>query len=216
MRCQLTLRQGRNGCAVTTTARPQGSAAPGEAHRLAEASDALLATRAADGDAAAFAALVTRHGPYLRAYAIRLTGSSADADDALQETLITAWQRLDRLENPAAVRGWLSSILTRKATDRLRSRRVTDEPVGTDEGEHEPIATDATPDARVETDTQLGALGRALDALPALERQCWLLREVGEHRYDEIAEQLGVSTATVRGALARARQSLVARMEEWR
>lgn len=201
---------------MTSRARETSAAAAPAADRLADASDALLAERAADGDTAAFGALVARHGPYLRAYAIRLTGSSADADDALQETLITAWQRLDRLEDPAAVRGWLSSILTRKASDRLRTRRASDEPIGTDEGEHEPVALEAGPDARAETDSQLGALSRALDALPAIERQCWLLREVGGHRYDEIAEQLGVSAATVRGALARARQSLLARMEEWR
>ncbi|MGY6497511.1 MAG: RNA polymerase sigma factor, partial [Microcella sp.] len=93
----------------------RSTAATPAADSLEAASDAVLAQRAADGDTAAFAALVTRHGPYLRAYAIRLTGSPSDADDALQETLIAAWERLDRLENPAAVRAWLSSILTRKA-----------------------------------------------------------------------------------------------------
>jgi len=196
-----------------TTRSPAATPA---ADSLEAASDAVLAQRAADGDTAAFAALVTRHGPYLRAYAIRLTGSPSDADDALQETLIAAWERLDRLENPAAVRAWLSSILTRKATDRLRARRGFDEPIGTDEGEHEPVAIEAGPDARAETGSQLDALRRALDTLPAVERQCWLLREVGDYRYDEIAEQLGVPSSTVRGALARARQTLLARMEEWR
>lgn len=177
---------------------------------LAGASDSLLAERAADGDEVAFGVLVRRHGPYLRAFAIRLMGGSADADDAVQDALITAWDRLDSLAEPAKVRSWLTTIVSRKATDRLRSRRPTTEL------DVEAPSTAPGPEHRAEVTTQLDALDRILAALPENQRQCWLLKEVAGYSYDEIAETLGVSPAVVRGRLARARATVVTGMEVWR
>lgn len=177
---------------------------------LEEASDALLAQRAADGDEKAFAVLVRRHGSFLVAFATRLTGSRADADDCVQDALITAWQKLPTLEDPARVRSWLVTIVSRKATDRLRARR----PVASiDDVE---IITDDSTEQRAEVSSQMDALGRALAELPDEQRIVWLQREVGGLGYDEIARDLGVSAATVRGRLARARATLLERMKDWR
>ena len=178
---------------------------------LAEASDGILAQRAADGDAAAFGVLVRRHGPFFVAFATRLTGSRADADDAVQEALITAWDKLDELTEPESVRAWMLRIVSRKATDRLRSRR----PVA-DIDELELPATVDGPESQTVAHSQLEALRGALATLPEEVRTAWLLREVGGYSYDEIAEQTGVPAATVRGRLARARRALLDLMEEWR
>lgn len=178
---------------------------------LAEASDSLLAERAADGDMRAFAVLVRRHGPFLVAFATRLTGSRADADDCVQEALIVAWRKLPELRDPAQVRGWLATIVSRKATDRMRSRRPA-EPL--DDVQLE--AATPGPEASAETASQLRALQRVLADLTAEQRTVWLLREVGGYGYDEIAAQLGTSTVTVRGRLARAREAVLTRMAEWR
>lgn len=178
---------------------------------LAEASDALLAERSADGDAAAFAVLVRRHLPFLRAFATRLTGSAADADDAVQEGLIAAWRAIDSLAEPARVRSWLASIVSRKATDRIRSRRPSDE---LDEGL--PAAASAEPARIAEARSGLDALSAVLAAMPEGQRACWVLKEVEGLSYDEIAERLGTTAVVVRGRLARARATVVAEMEAWR
>lgn len=178
---------------------------------LESASDAILAARSADGDTIAFAILVRRRLPYLRAFALRLTGSSADADDAVQEALISAWGALPTLEDPSKVRAWLLSILARKATDRLRQRKPSwplDEERADD--------TERGPEARAIATTRLDALRALLDRLPDGQRQCWMLREVAGYSYSEIAIELGMSAQTVRGKLARARSAVVAGMEEWR
>jgi RNA polymerase sigma-70 factor (ECF subfamily) len=179
---------------------------------LADASDALLAERAADGDVRAFETLVKRHLSILRAYAWRLTGSQADAADAVQMALITVWQQLPSLREPGSVRSWMMRIVSRSATDLLRARKPTDD---VDAGPH-PESTWAGPLESAESSEAMRALAKALAALPESQRQCWILKEVGGESYSEIAEHLGITATAVRGKLARARESLMAAMEEWR
>ncbi|MFJ6653794.1 RNA polymerase sigma factor [Microbacterium sp. NPDC091313] len=177
---------------------------------LITAPDAVLAARAADGDQVAFGVLVRRHAPFLVAFATRLTGSRADADDCVQEALITAWQRLPELAEPEKVRSWLTTIVSRKATDRLRRRKPVDQIVD------DAIVAWDDPERSAVRSSQLQALSRVLSELPEEQRVVWVLKEVSGYSYDEIADQVGVSTATVRGRLARARKSVIEGMQEWR
>lgn len=88
-----------------------------------------LLDRAQAGDADAFARLV---GPYrneLQLYCYRLLGSATDAEDALQETLLSAWQALPGFEGRASIRTWLYRVATSRCTDALRSRRRRPAPV---------------------------------------------------------------------------------------
>ncbi|OZD46425.1 RNA polymerase subunit sigma-70 [Rhodococcus sp. 06-1477-1B] len=177
---------------------------------LSSATDAFLASRAADGDQLAFGVLVRRHAPFLVAFATRLTGSRADADDCVQEALITAWRRLPDLTDPEKVRSWLTTIVSRKATDRLRSRKISEEI------DEEMVSGRDDPERAVVASSQMDALKKILGELPEELRVVWVLREVGGHSYDEIAVEVGESAATVRGRLARARKTVLERMEEWR
>jgi len=179
---------------------------------LTEAPDGILASRAADGDARAFEVLVRRHGPLMRAYATRMMGGTSEADDIVQESFITAWRQLPTLKDAHAVRPWLMRITSRKAIDRIRSRK-----------NHEPLhewdvqaPMSQSPVHKVEIASQRERLTEALAGLTTTQRQTWLLREVGEYSYEEIGEQLGLPPSTVRGQLARARRKLVEEMEDWR
>ena len=89
---------------------------------LDEISDEILAERAISGDAAAFEALIARHGALIRAYVSRIVGSLTDADDVTQEALYTAWRRLPKLRDPAAVKPWLMRVASRHAFAHLRHR----------------------------------------------------------------------------------------------
>ncbi len=172
--------------------------------------DGLLAGRAADGDSRAFEALVRRHTPLMRAYATRLTGSATDADDVVQDAFITAWNTLDSLREPDAVKGWLMRIVSRKAIDRMRRSR----PESSLE-EWDAPAVNADPEQYTVLHTQLAAVGHVLVTLPHLQRECWILREIGGYSYQDIADELAVPLPTVRGALGRARQALIRGMEDW-
>lgn len=191
---------------------PATPAAGPVAPAWADLDDRTIAGRAADGDVRAFETLVRRYGPLMRAYAARVLGSDADSDDVVQEAFVTAWTRLPDLEDGGAVRSWLMRIVSRASIDRVRARRLTE-----DIADHDlPAPAWQSPSRVVEARSQEGALTRALASLPELQRQCWVLREVGDYSYDDIAGEVGVPATTVRGLLARARRSLLSEMEEWR
>jgi RNA polymerase sigma-70 factor (ECF subfamily) len=179
---------------------------------LEDAGDRIVAGRAMDGDVDAFAVLVRRYTPMMRAYTQRMLNASADVDDIVQETFVTAWQRFPELEDPGKVKSWLMRIASHKAVDRIRRIRPT---VDVDEVDR-PAPLHASPSAIVEVREGVAALGAALRELPETQRECWVLREMAGYTYGEIAEELDLPLTTVRGMLARARSSLITRMEAWR
>jgi len=175
-------------------------------------SDEFLVERALDGDAAAFETLVHRHEPLMRAYTSRIVGSRTEADDVVQESFIIAWRQLPALRYPGAVRPWLMRIARRQALAHIK-RRPSDVPLsslGT------PVPIETQPEILAVRNEELRALLIALDRLPEDQRRCWLLREFAELSYTEIAGEMQLSPATVRGKLARARTNVSAQMEEWR
>ncbi|GGM42395.1 RNA polymerase sigma factor [Microbacterium saperdae] len=176
------------------------------------ADDGIVAGRAIDGDVAAFAVLVRRYTPMMRAYTQRMLNASSDVDDIVQEAFVTAWQRFSELEDPAKVKTWLMRIVSRKAVDRIRSLRPI---VDVDDIDQE-APSHASPPRVAEARAGVAALGAALRELPDAQRECWVLREIGGYSYDEISDELGISTSTARGLLARARKYMIVRMEEWR
>lgn len=181
-------------------------------HKLADAPDAVLAERAGDGDVAAFEILARRHAPLMRAYARRLVNSHAEADDVVQDALIAAWKDIAHLQDGTAAKAWLMRIVSRRAVDTGRRRKSHDNL------EDQPEAPDRlpTPEQAAVAGSARRALNTALSRLPEEQRRCWVLKEIGGQSYEEIAQTLGISAASVRGRLARARTTLMKEMEEWR
>src|SRR5437764_15343127 len=76
--------------------------------------------RAKGGDEHAFASLVEPFRPELQLHCYRLLGSVQDAEDLVQETLLAAWRGLHGVEEPAALRSWLSRIATDRSFNTVR------------------------------------------------------------------------------------------------
>jgi RNA polymerase sigma-70 factor (ECF subfamily) len=187
-----------------------------EVSRLAEAGDGLLARRAADGDEHAFEVLLRRHLSLMTAYATRLTSSRADAYDAVQEASIAIWRELPTLTTPDAVRGWMMRIVSRKAFDLIRARKPASDVDDAAIVAQLPVTDVADPARIAASSDAMAGLRAALDRLPPLQRQSWILREIGGESYAEIAGHLGITTTAARGQLARARETLTREMEAWR
>lgn len=191
---------------------------------LGEIDDRQLILRAQDGETEAFGQLVDRYQGRLFRTAYMILADQQDSEDVVQETLILAWKRLHLLENPAAFRGWVSQICSRRATDmvRRRARRQTDAHDPEDLQLESNGMADGSRRSRVdpahttEVNAQLHALARILATLDSELRVCWVLREIEELSYREIAQTLSLTEPTVRGRIARARTQIIQRMEEWR
>jgi RNA polymerase sigma-70 factor (ECF subfamily) len=153
----------------------------------------------------------------LFAIAYRMLGSAMDAEDAVQETYLrlqaSPAQTRDRVVSPKA---YLTTILTRLCLNQLRSaRRRREQYVGP--WLPEPISTDTTratgdPEERMELHESLTlAFLVVLEELQPVERAVFLLREVFDFEYAEIAAALDKSEAACRQALTRAKRHLAAR-----
>jgi RNA polymerase sigma-70 factor (ECF subfamily) len=195
------------------------SAAPAMSDASFDAETIQLAARARAGDRDAFCALVELHHRAARRVAAAALGNPADADEAVQEACLTAWRRIDRLDDPAAFRAWLLRITWRKALDRRRSivswvRRLR-QSVNDD---HEQIiaaipSTAALPDAELLARERDRALVQMIRSLPARLRDPFLLAATGEHRYEDIAAMLNVPLGTVKWRMAEARRLLRQKLE---
>ncbi|MFJ3841995.1 RNA polymerase sigma factor [Streptomyces sp. NPDC090054] len=176
--------------------------------------DSVLAVRACEGDDDAFAVLVRRHSSRLLALARHLLGSRADAEDAVQEAFLSAWRQLPEFHRGASFGTWMYRIVTNRCLNIAR-RRPHPVPLDT---VAEPAAGDAgsSPPRAVETQAATAALVIALMELRPELRACWVLRELHDLHYDEIAHVVGASEQTVRGRLSRARRALMEAMRPWR
>ena len=147
-----------------------------------------------------------RHRPRLFGIAYRMLGSRSDADDVLQDAYLR-WHRgaSEELRSPEA---WLVTAVTRLCIDRLRAARAErTQYVGP--WLPEPLIGDCAPpaDARAELSSSLSiAFLVVLEQLQPDERAAFLLREVFETGYGEIAEILGRSEAACRQIVSRARR----------
>jgi RNA polymerase sigma-70 factor (ECF subfamily) len=196
--------------------------------------DDLLAA-ARDGDQDAFAQLVGPYRGQLRAHCYRMLGSLADADDALQDTLLRAWRGLARFEGRSSLRSWLYRIATNASLRAIEKRPGRVLPVdyapAADPHDNpaqaltEPIWLDPFPDAELGLASDLLgpdaryeqresvelAFTAALQYLPARQRAVLILREVLGFSARETAEALGTTPVSVDSALQRAHRTI-----DWR
>ncbi|MBB6174897.1 RNA polymerase sigma-70 factor (ECF subfamily) [Nocardiopsis mwathae] len=175
--------------------------------------DTPLVKRARDGDAAAFEALVRLHQDTAYRIALRILNAPADAADATQEALVAAWRSLPDLDDPATFRAWLYRIVTRRALNAARAR-TPESPTDLSEGERPGRA--AGPEHHTVAGGLRDALAQALLDLPPQQRVCWILYEMEEMSYSEIAETVDATPDAVRGRIHRARAHLVEALKPWR
>jgi RNA polymerase sigma-70 factor (ECF subfamily) len=194
-----------------------------------------LITRARAGDGDAFRQLTDPYRRELQVHCYRMLGSFQDAEDALQDTLLTAWQGLGGFEGRASIRTWLYRIATNRCLNALRSasRRPAKEwdipkvqppePTGLSEVVWLEPFPDALlqgamevplgPDARYERNEAISlAFVTALQVLPARQLAVLILRDVLGYHANEVADMLDSSVESVNSALKRARASLQRRL----
>ncbi|HSC02384.1 MAG TPA: sigma-70 family RNA polymerase sigma factor [Solirubrobacteraceae bacterium] len=187
-------------------------------------------TQAREGDQQAFRTLTDPYRRELQVHCYRILGSAQDAEDALQETLLSAWRGLDGFEERSSLRSWLYTIATNRCLNVLRdgARRPQEHrplpfevPRPTRYGEVpwlepypdallEGLADTAPgPDARYEAREAVGlAFVTALQRMPPRQRAALVLRDVLGYRAAEVAAMLDTTETSINSALQRARATL--------
>jgi len=176
-----------------------------------------LISRAQAGDENAFRALTDPHRRELHVHCYRMLGSYQDAEDALQDTLLSAWQGLPGFAQRASLRTWLYKIATNRCLNARRRPAPkawdvpgVEMPEPTRLGEIvwlEPYPDD--PEARFEQTEAISlAFITALQALPPRQVAVLILRDVLDFRASEVAEMLDTTVESVNSALKRARSGL--------
>ena len=178
-----------------------------------------LVEQAARGERDARRDLFERHRETAYHVALRITGRHEDALDVVQDSFIKAFEGLGEFQRAAGFKTWFLRIVTNRALDLLRARKVrlaVPLDAGDDEPRLEPSGSDGTdqPGADLERRELADRLQRAVESLPPGQRVVFALYATGEMTYGQIAEAVDIPVGTVMSRLYHARRRLHQLLED--
>lgn len=176
-------------------------------------------SRAVDGDDMSFESLYRTSFPYLEREASRFFEHPEDVEDALQETYLKIYEKLDSLQEPKAFLGWAITVCKRTCIDKKRRQAAregkddlwpsssTEETDGVEVLPADEYRKDIDPGAHVDASHVTDVVRIVLEGLPDDQESCLLLWMEG-YSSQEIAEELAMNRSTVRSNLAYARKKV--------
>jgi len=177
-----------------------------------------------DGDVRAFEVLVNRHRKAIYNFILRFVRDAAQAEDVLQDTFLRVIKGADAYEKQAKFTTWLFTIARNLCVDAARRGKhrkaaSLDAPVGDEDGAAL-IDLVAGGDAGADKQAisrELGVrLKKAIESLPDEQREIFLLREVSDLQFNEIAQIVGCPENTVKSRMRYALEKLREALEEYR
>ena len=188
----------------------------------APSDDAALIARLRAGDGGAYEEIVRRFGGRLLATARRMLHNDDDAEDAVQEALLSAFRHIEQFAGQARLSTWLHRIVVNVVLMRMRSRKARPEssiedllPRFVEDGHWaDRIGGDEeSAETLLERQESRRLVRRCIDQLPETYRTVLLLRDIEELDTDEAASVLGITPNATKIRLHRARQALRALIE---
>lgn len=187
--------------------------------------DESLMIRFQSGDRAAFTVLVRRHQGPLFNFALRYLRSSPVAEEVVQDAFVRVVQNAADFKHEARFSTWLYTIARNLCIDQTRKRALRrhpslDEPKKAEEGDG-PTLGEQTADGKASVERAVVSLeirervAAAIDALPEEQREVFLMREVSNLPFKEIAEIVGVSENTVKSRMRYALERLQEALSEF-
>jgi RNA polymerase sigma-70 factor (ECF subfamily) len=147
---------------------------------------------------------ITARGDRWYAACLRITRDRDLAEDAVQDALLSAWNKRHQFDRSARLETWIHRIAVNAALQLLRKRR----PDTFDPQEEDVIDADSSPEMSAMTGELGGLLAAALSRLSDMERTCFVLKHLEQWRYAEIASELGTNDGRVKQAVFRAVRKL--------
>jgi RNA polymerase sigma-70 factor (ECF subfamily) len=187
----------------------------GPAHGMTHAprfpDEAELVARCLRDDREAFGTLVERYAEPILNAAYRMVGDRMEAEDLAQETFLSAWKALPGFRAEARFSTWLYRIAMNKCKDALRARRQPDEIPDGDGGvlDIADLAVDgATPERELIQKEMALHLEEALQTLPLIYREAFVLKHIEGLSYEEMSAIVGVAGDTLKMRVYKARVEL--------
>lgn len=153
--------------------------------------------------------LVAEHKDAVYRQMMRVCGNQEDAEDALVEALLSAYRALDQLRDEGNFRAWLAMIARRVCT-RIKRREALLPIIQFSQLEEsqtlEAVADDPLPDEIVEQDRVYDCVRKAIDQLPEIYREVYVLREIQGVQAPEVSRRLNLSIPAIKSRLHRARE----------
>ena len=172
--------------------------------------DADVVAQVLGGDGEAFGILIRRYEPGLLRFATRMLGNPDAAADAVAESLVRAYRHLAQCRDPGRLRSWLYRITGNRCRSHLARRHTNDISLS----DAPPLADGSDTWAVLERSEQVALVERALAALPAEKREAFVLKHVEGMSYEEMATVTGARIPTLKMRVHRAREALLAALEE--
>lgn len=174
-----------------------------------EESDASLVEKARRGDRAAFGALIAPQTARMLALATRMLGSSAAAEESVQDAMASVWVARDRLDPARPFAAFLTTAVLNKCRDRLRRRKVKGLFGLAPQLDELSIADDdPDPERRAIDRDELARVRSGIETLPVKLREALVLVGIDGRSQREAAELLAVSEKTIETRIYRARKIL--------
>ena len=178
--------------------------------RQAGLDDGQLVVRSLKQDHEAFGQLIDRHASAIVNLAYRMVGNRAEAEDLAQEAFLTAFKALPMFRADSKFSTWLYRIAANKCKDWLRAKRPGQGPydVDADEVLDLYVAEERTPEQLLSQQQVGQELEQAIQRLPPLYREAFVLKHVEGLSYEEMEEILGVSGDTLKMRVYKGRLQL--------
>lgn len=173
-----------------------------------------LVAAAKRGDQSAFEELVNRYERRIYRVTLHITQNAADAEDAMQDAFVKAYEHLKDFQGDSRFYTWLVRIAVNESLMRLRKRRPNvlslDEPVAGDDNDMTREIEDwgPSPEKRFEQSEMSGILEKVIGKLEPIYRAVFVLRDVGDVSTEETAKILDITIPAVKSRLLRARLKL--------
>lgn len=172
--------------------------------------DAELVARSLRQDHEAFGQLIDRHASVIVNLAYRMVGNRAEAEDLAQEAFLAAFKALSTFRADSKFSTWLYRIASNKCKDWLRAKRpgMGQQDVDIDEVLDIHVAEEQTPERLLSQQQVALELEQAIQRLPPLYREAFVLKHVEGLSYEEMAEILGVNGDTLKMRVYKGRLQL--------
>jgi len=163
-----------------------------------------------------FRRLVESTSPFAYSVAFRMLGDDDQSKDVVQETMITIWQKINKIKSPEVYRTWIYRIVVNKCYDQLRKRKRTPETV-TDEKTWNLISDSISeePSSALENAEIAGIINLLTNRLSPKQKAVFVLSEIEQMTNDEIAAITGISKSGIKSNLHYARKSISEMVEKY-